>query len=282
MLPRSTIGGFFLGHWFGKFSRSRIAELIAKNWLLALIAMLVGLFLGSLSQGALAVSALTSLDTKLAQNAILAGSVLAAIALYGITAKTAMNRAATSLLMEAQSDRDLIKNSRDFNNTVVWYSGRLAAFAVGHQEYTKAIENGEGVPKSPLDPRRCKCNCECINGCRGHKECQCDCDSKSPPRKLNVREFVETRESIIQRLNYYEYISIGIFKGAYREAIIRDASRTAFVQNFIKSIPYINAVRTRKPDGNPALFEQYEKLARLWAKPDEKSEINRGFGQNGD
>ncbi|PSM16186.1 DUF4760 domain-containing protein [Nitratireductor sp. StC3] len=67
-------------------------------------------------------------------------------------------------------------------------------------------------------------------------------------------------------LNMYEVMAIGIKKNAYEEAIYKDWCRTTAVKDWIACKGFVSRYQS---DYNPRIYQEFEKLAKKWATPDE-------------
>jgi hypothetical protein len=71
-------------------------------------------------------------------------------------------------------------------------------------------------------------------------------------------------------LNRYELISIGIHKKTLNEALYKVFARTGVVRDWIACKPFVT--QRRQSTSSPKLYIEFEKLAKKWAKRDEKSQ----------
>lgn len=258
---------------------SQIIDYLKNTKIALALGLFVGFSAGAIYQGLFPRSLAAWLDSEYSQNVILIGSVIAAFMLFWITSRTAQNRAAMAILIQGRADGDLIKNERSFNNIIVWYKNDVARFSETRESYIVSYEAGNGVTKAATDPRLCRCNCDCRDECNGKEDCRCDCDTAGEARQLTPSEYSDTRRTIKEKLNYNEYLSIGMEKGAYREQILKDASRTTFVRHFIDVADYIHKMRTTGDRKNPALYIKFEKMALRWATIEEAAELNEALGR---
>jgi Domain of unknown function (DUF4760) len=79
-----------------------------------------------------------------------------------------------------------------------------------------------------------------------------------------------TDEAKVMRsiLNRYELIAIGIHKSTLNGALYKGFARTAVVRDWIACKPFV--IQRRQSTSSPALYIQFERLAKNWAKGDEK------------
>lgn len=73
---------------------------------------------------------------------------------------------------------------------------------------------------------------------------------------------------IVQLLNFYEQISIGIKRGTIDEQTYKEWWRTSFVLDWINSEKFVQRFRDRKQ--SPDTFSVYEQLARKWKVSDDE------------
>jgi hypothetical protein len=70
-------------------------------------------------------------------------------------------------------------------------------------------------------------------------------------------------------LNRYELIAIGIKKRTLNARLYKIFARTTVVRDWIACKPFV--IQRRQSTSTPALYIQFEALAKKWAKNDEKS-----------
>lgn len=73
---------------------------------------------------------------------------------------------------------------------------------------------------------------------------------------------VEANQAILLVLNQYEFMSAGIFAGAFDEEIYMRMKRSLLIRDWDSLSTYVSELRRLK--SNPALFIEFEKLAVKW------------------
>ncbi|SEG47121.1 protein of unknown function [Oceanospirillum linum] len=68
--------------------------------------------------------------------------------------------------------------------------------------------------------------------------------------------------SINYVLNYYEYVAVGVKRGIYDEAILKDSSYSTLVHMYEFCQPYIENVR--RQNQRPTTWCEFEALAQKW------------------
>lgn len=81
----------------------------------------------------------------------------------------------------------------------------------------------------------------------------------------------EQRRKVLEYLNHYELIAIGIRRGILDKDVYAAFMRTQFVRDWLDAKPFIDHIRKPTPDSGStvssgAAFEEYGKLADRWAK----------------
>lgn len=71
-------------------------------------------------------------------------------------------------------------------------------------------------------------------------------------------------KKVIQFLNYYELVAIGVRNGILSEAVFKKFFLSRYVKDWQAAKAFVEAVRTNSD--NPRLYVQYEWLAKKWTR----------------
>lgn len=83
-------------------------------------------------------------------------------------------------------------------------------------------------------------------------------------------EIVKQRQMVINYLNHYELIAMGIFDGILDESVYKNYLRSTVVRDWFAAEPFVTHIRAPSPDSGAevsasAAFSNFERLALKWA-----------------
>ena len=83
-------------------------------------------------------------------------------------------------------------------------------------------------------------------------------------------EVLKQRQMVLNYLNHYELIAMGIFDGILDEQVYKNYMRSILVRDWFAAVAFIEHIRTPTPDSGAdvpasAAFSQFERLALKWA-----------------
>lgn len=87
-----------------------------------------------------------------------------------------------------------------------------------------------------------------------------------PEKKLDP-----SRAVVINILNSYEFVAVGIKNGAYCEQTYKDWCRTTFVKDWVQLGAFVSALRSHLNGDGAKIYAEYAALATKWANASEKS-----------
>lgn len=88
---------------------------------------------------------------------------------------------------------------------------------------------------------------------------------KSYASKIGSDEF----NAILAMLNYYEFISAGIFEGAFDEDTFKRMQYKQLDRDYDTMIPFVVELRKNKAESGhpqPTMFQEFERLGARWKK----------------
>lgn len=95
-------------------------------------------------------------------------------------------------------------------------------------------------------------------------------DLKSYANQTGSDEF----NAILAMLNYYEFISAGIFEGAFDEGTFKRMQYKQLDRDYDTMIPFVIELRKNKAESGhpqPTMFQEFEKLGAKWKEKPLKS-----------
>ncbi|MEO4043658.1 DUF4760 domain-containing protein [Hoeflea sp. CAU 1731] len=83
-------------------------------------------------------------------------------------------------------------------------------------------------------------------------------------------EVIKQRQMVINYLNHYEIIALGIFEGILDEKVYKSYMRSTVVRDWLAAEPFIQHIRTPTPDSGSEVsalkaFSNFETLALKWS-----------------
>lgn len=83
-------------------------------------------------------------------------------------------------------------------------------------------------------------------------------------------EIVKQRQMVLNYLNHYELIAMGIFEGILDESVYKNYMRSTIVRDWFAAKEFIDHIRAPSPDSGAdvpatAAFSNFERLALKWA-----------------